>query len=189
MGGAQRATPHLPTFPCLVEGRAAASVRDSGATTLFVDSSLVPSSAERHGVCSVEGIEAGFQSERPWVSVHVVTPYFQGEVVAIALEKPVVPLVIGNSVTFADGSTRTVSVELPASIVGVATTRAAAKKQAAPLQPVRIPDGEGVDLKVDRPTLVSLQKGDPTLSALWGKAVTAGGPDASPGVQYIVSQG
>ena len=131
MGGVWTTDPHLPTFLSLVEGRAAVSIRDSGATTLFVDSSLVPASAERHGVCSVGGIEAGFQSERPCVSIHVDTPYFQGEVVAIALEKPVAPLVIGNSVTFADGSTRTVSVELPASIVGVATTRAAAKKQAA----------------------------------------------------------
>ena len=174
--------PTLPTFLSKVQGRIVTAIRDTGATTVFVDQTLVPRNAVRCGVSKVCGIEAGFKSDRPNVRIHVDTPYFSGEVWAVALERPASPLVIGNWAHLVEGGTTGVSTELPPTCLG------SAKTIAALLHPTLTPIQEGKGLLVDHQTARALQASDPSLTPL-RKLVGARADPTTDGTRYVMSQG
>lgn len=118
---------HMDTFVTSVEGTPATAIRDTGATTLFVDEKLIPADAPEVGVIEVQGIQRDFVAKRPVFVVSVSTPYFEGKVHAASLDRPVYPVIIGNTVQTEDGVTHQVSRELPPAVAAPVVTRAQAK--------------------------------------------------------------
>ena len=145
-----------PTFLSLVEGRQVDTIRDTGATSIFVDSRLVPENAPVGQSCRVSGVEEEFRAERPTVLIHLSTPYFCGKVWAVALEKPAYSLLIGNSVIFDDGSRKVISFELPPEAFVAVTTRAQAERKKVlrpllrPVAPSKILSMEQKDMSTSR---------------------------------------
>ena len=180
--------PSLPMFLSVVNGRVRDAVRDTGATWVFVDESLVPEDAERAGTCQVSGVQKGFQASRPIVRVKLDTPYFEGEVWAVTLEKPPYSLVIGNEVQFAGGQSCPVSYELPVQALAGVTTRAAAQREANALKPTRDPLQKGIATKVDPQTVKNLQAKDPSLDSIRQEALSED-TTATTGTQYVTKQG
>ena len=97
---------------------------------LFVDEKLVPADAPSKGFVAIQGMERKFSVERPLVLIDVETPYFQGNVCAAALEDPIYPVLIGNSVTLEDGTVHQVPYQCPAPALSLAvSTRAQARHE------------------------------------------------------------
>ena len=156
----------LPIFLSSVEGRVVDALRDS-ATHVFVDKDLVPESAPRGSSITLTGVEKGFRQERQKVLIDIATPYYQGKVWAVALERPIQNLLIGNHIETETGETLAVSTDLPEGVSAAVTTRAGAKETGtSTLKPVLEPFPEGVTLKVSRADLVRLQAKDPTLTSV-----------------------
>eukprot|EP00745_Piridium_sociabile_P021343 TRINITY_DN3282_c0_g1_i4.p1 TRINITY_DN3282_c0_g1~~TRINITY_DN3282_c0_g1_i4.p1 ORF type:complete len:223 (+),score=22.36 TRINITY_DN3282_c0_g1_i4:49-717(+) len=126
---------------------------------------------------------------RPLVRVHVYTPYFEGDVWAVALKKPPYSLVVGNQVHFTDGQTRQVSYQLPEQALAGVTTRAAAKREAESLQPTRNPVQDGVGPKVDLQTVKGLQAKDTSLTPLIRVAHSKVDTTLTSGSQYVLTKG
>ncbi|XP_076454426.1 uncharacterized protein LOC143289311 [Babylonia areolata] len=178
----------LATFLSIVEGKVRDTIRDTGATCVFVDEALVSPSAKRGKSCWVTGVQGCFQAERPCVQICVDTPYFEGVVWAVALERPPCSLLIGNTVTFVDGRKERVSTQLPPGVTAGVVTRSASQPRRA-LEPVRTPVSPSDSaLKVDRQTVQSLQRKDPSLAKVRELART-GSESPQDGTQYVFKQG
>ncbi|KAL8590391.1 hypothetical protein ACOMHN_011605 [Nucella lapillus] len=188
-GMAQDSQPSLPVFLSTVDGRVRDTDRDSGATCTFIDRELVPRSAKQRGNCAVGGIQESFKALCPYVSVRVDTPYFEGEIWAVALEKPPYSLVIGNSVQFVDGPSREISTELPAQAFGAVTTRAAAQREKELLRPTCDPVKDRAGLNVDRQTIRDLQTKDPSVRELFREAVQKEDTTPTDGHQFVQKKG
>ncbi|XP_076434600.1 uncharacterized protein LOC143274616 [Babylonia areolata] len=179
---------YLAIFLSIVEGKVRDTIRDTGATCVFVDESLVSPSAKRGKSCWVTGVQGCFQAERPCVQICVDTPYFEGVVWAVALERPPCSLLIGNTITFVDGRKERVSTQLPPGVTAGVVTRSASQPRRA-LEPVRTPVSPSDSaLKVDRQTVQSLQRKDPSLAKVQELART-GSESPRDGTQYVFKQG
>ncbi|KAL8562823.1 hypothetical protein ACOMHN_004515 [Nucella lapillus] len=178
----------LPFFLCLVEDRVMDAIRDTGATCLMVDETLVPSDAKQVGTTQLKAIQTCFDEIRPIVEMHVDTPYFVGKVHAVTLRNPPYSLVIGNTVTYASGKSERVSVEIPVCAATGVITRAAAKLQELPRKPLRDPMQGNSGLKVDLQTIMTLQRKDPSLAALRRQAKSEEEPTVD-GASYVLKSG
>lgn len=157
-----RSSPEMcPVFLSLVEGQIADTIRDSGATGVFMDQSLVPAGAQRGPDCEVAGIESEFLCRRPTYLVEICTPYFEGKVWVVALKSPAYSLLLGNSVRFAGGKEGRLSTSLPERVFVAATTRTMAKQDKAEIQPVLRPALEALASEVDPQDVRRLQEIEP----------------------------
>ena len=122
------------------------------------------------------GIERQFTTDRQWVLVEVSTPYFKGRVWAVALENPICPLLIGNTVRFEGDVERDVSVQLPPQVTAAVVTRQQARREQEALKPVRQPVPVATALKVTPTEIKEMQAKDPEtrkLARLQGQAAKA----------------
>ncbi|KAK7477330.1 hypothetical protein BaRGS_00031395 [Batillaria attramentaria] len=147
--------PIRQSFACVMEGRVVDAIRDSGATTVFVEAPRGP--ARR--IVTLSG-EMG--RKYPTVVVDMSTPYFKGRVWAVAVQSPPFSLLIGNRVTMEDGEVCDISTDLPTRVLAGVTTRAEAKRKL--LQTTLDPLAPGIKEQVTPETLKTLQRSDPTLS-------------------------
>ena len=161
----------LPTFHSFVEGHVVDSVRDTGATHVFLDKDLVPENAPRGSFLALTGIETDFQCTRQKVLVEVSTPYYKGKLWAVALEKPVYSLLIGNHVETERGNLLPVSTDQPKGMAAAVTTRAAAQRAKNPtLEPTLKPFPEGITLDVKKEDIRRMQQNDPSLATVRERA-------------------
>ncbi|KAK7476851.1 hypothetical protein BaRGS_00031933 [Batillaria attramentaria] len=150
------------SFACVVEGRLVDAIRDSGATTVFVDAALAEPEAPRGPARRIVTLSGEMGREYPTVLVDMSTPYFKGRVWAVAVQSPPFSLLIGNHATMEDGEVCDVSTDLPVRIQAGVTTRAEAKRKL--LQPTLDPLTPGIKEQVTPETLTTLQRSDSTLS-------------------------
>eukprot|EP00745_Piridium_sociabile_P033382 TRINITY_DN571_c0_g1_i10.p1 TRINITY_DN571_c0_g1~~TRINITY_DN571_c0_g1_i10.p1 ORF type:complete len:1565 (+),score=261.65 TRINITY_DN571_c0_g1_i10:102-4796(+) len=155
----------LPTFLSRVEGSMVETVRDSGATHVFVDKKYVPKGAPRGPDIQVSGIETSSQT-RATVLVSVSTPYYQGRLWAIALENPICNLLIGNHIETEKGEHLLVSTDLPEGVSAAVQTRATKKAQEKELRPTLTPFPQGIALGTKKKDVQELQEQDPTLESV-----------------------
>ena len=158
----------VPTFFSQVEGRLATTIRDTGATHVFVDERLVPDSAERGPNMHMTGISRDFTQVRPKVLINVSTPYYKGKLWAITVTNPICDLFIGNTIELPEGTMRKVSTNFPKSVSAAVQTRSAAKRaqQQPALQPVLDPFPTGITLNVTKQDVQRKQESDKTLDTV-----------------------
>nr|KAG5714952.1 hypothetical protein BaRGS_000440 [Batillaria attramentaria] len=105
--------PTCLSFACVVEGRVVDAIRDSGATTVFVDATLAEPEAPRGPTRRIVTVSGEMEEVCPTIIVDMSTPYFQGKVWAVAVPSPPFSLLIGNRVTMEDGEVCDISTDLP----------------------------------------------------------------------------
>ena len=125
----------LPTFLSSVEGQTVKALRDTGASAVFVDEDVVPKNAPRGQDTVVTGITADFNTEAPTYLIHVDTPFYVGSLWAIAMNKLVAGLVIGNVIQPEQGEAIGLPVIQPGNTAAVVQTRA--HKKATKRRPTR----------------------------------------------------
>ncbi|KAL8581595.1 hypothetical protein ACOMHN_049152 [Nucella lapillus] len=178
----------LPTFFSEVEGHVATTIRDSGATHVFVDQRLVPDSAPRGPIINLTGIEKGFQQRCQKVLINVTTPYYQGQLWAVALDEPICDLLIGNHIDFLDGSSHRVSTDLPKGVCAAVMTQAATRRaQQQVLHPVLTPFPNGITLNVTQQDIQRKQHDDRTLNSV--RAVTDQPAKPGSSSRYVTDSG
>jgi hypothetical protein len=97
-------------YSASIAGTLAVGLRDTGCSTVIVNSRWVPQPMRELGKVEIYAFDSTVRSY-PVVAVEVVTPFFQGVVQAVAVENALYPLIIGNVVRFIDGQEREVSVQ------------------------------------------------------------------------------
>ena len=138
------------------------SIRDTGASTVFIDESLVPDDSPVGQSCYVTGIDKEFVCKRYNVLVDMCTPYFTGKVWAVAVKDPMYSILLGNNVTCEDGSVKPVSSRLPEQVYGAVATRSMMRKEPA-LEPIARPELDRFANEVNPQVLRRLQLRDPKL--------------------------
>ena len=159
-----RADSGLPTFMSRVEGSMVESVRDSGATHVFVDEKIVPKEAPRGSDIPVRGVHTVKAGSS--VLLTVSTPYYQGQLWAVTIPNPICGLLIGNHIETEKGERLPVSTDLPEGVSAAAQTRSASKKLAKELRPTYTPFPEGIALGTEKKDVQELQERDPTLDCV-----------------------
>ena len=154
----------LSTFLSSVEGHVVSSIRDTGATHVIVDATLVPADAPTRPSVSLTTINS--QSvDCPQVLVSVSTPYYKGKLWALAMKDAFMPMIVGNNLTMEDGTTCSVSEDQPKGVAAAVTTRSMLTKKKV-LKPVLIPFPDGPALEVEPRDLQRMQENDVTLETV-----------------------
>ena len=98
------------------------SFRDTGATHVVIDSTLVPEGVPTGPTVCLTTIDSR-TIECPQVLVRVSTPYYEGKLWALSMDRAIVPMIVGNSIKGEDGTVYDVSGELPQGVEAAVTTR------------------------------------------------------------------
>ena len=96
-----------------INGVDTCALRDTGAQTMCVSKYWVPSDAKTVGQATLTFAEQNSRKVCPVVVVPIRTPFVSGKVQAVVMDNPVKPMIIGNKVTFEDGSTVSIATEPP----------------------------------------------------------------------------
>nr|KAG5692882.1 hypothetical protein BaRGS_002317 [Batillaria attramentaria] len=135
------------------------AMRDTGASTVVVDSAVVrPDQVlplQRHvSLATRDDVKVCSTA-----LVHVESPFYCGEVLAIVMPNLTVPMILGNYAERRDGTLVPLPVLRETALV---LTRAGAAKERGGVRPLKVTDSElGT---VTREELVRLQQDDPTLA-------------------------
>ena len=150
---------NLPVTVGRVKGQDDTEVlRDTGCTGVVVKKSLC-SDNDFTGEMQACMLMDGLTQLHPVVRIQVDTPYLKGEVRAIAMERPVYDLVIGNIPGARAADDPDKDWEPDDMVAGAVVTRRQAKvKKLSPLKVAKSPD-----LKMDTTEVRRLQLTDPTL--------------------------
>ena len=154
----------LEVEQCSVNGFTASLLRDTGCTTAGVKKSLVNDNQYTGKVQRCRSFGGNIETF-PLANIDVITPYYEGKVLACVIEKPVTDLILGNL-----PGVRTATGGKSGSIIheeAMVTTRAQAKVDQAPAKPVKIPQIDG--LNVTPQELIELQKLDTSLEKAFGQ--------------------
>ena len=158
-------------------------LRDTGCSSVAVKSSLVKPeqlTGKDHMCMLIDGTLRRFKLAQ----IEIDTPFYKGEVEAMCMEKPIHDLILGNICGIRDkpdknwGKSQEIECDLEISKAQAVTTRAQAKKEKRPTEPLKTSgDQSGV---IDRKTLVKAQREDATLKRYWelaekGEEVTTRG--------------
>ena len=95
--------------PVSIEGKPCIALRDTGSTDSLVDIAWVPESAKTVGSCQVT-LANGAKQILKQVELKLNTPFFESKILAAAVPNASNPLIIGNTVTFANGEKKEVPV-------------------------------------------------------------------------------
>jgi len=151
-----------PECAVVVNGFDCKGLRDTGASTFVVRSSLVPPVAYTGEKMSVTLAETSVMKDLPMALVDVKTPQFSGKVKAIVFEKPPCDLIIGNYAYLPDGKEVPISVYPVVDLFAV-QTRAQAEKERLGPKPLPTPKVTLGDISPKE--LRRLQLEDPSLSS------------------------
>ena len=152
-------------FLTKVEGKVADTIRDTGASTVFVDEELVPVGSQMGQSCLITGIDGEFVCKRYNVLVDICTPYFSGKVWAVAVKKPIYSVLLGNTITCEDGTIKSLSPKLPEQVFGGIATRSMTQKEPE-LQPIARPELDRFANEISPQVLRRLQLRDTGLDHL-----------------------
>jgi hypothetical protein len=97
--------------------------------------------------------------------VNLDTPFFSGQVRAVSVEKALYPVIIGNSVVFADETERTVPLLPSRTVAAPVQTRAQAQRDAKEKTPLLVSEPLGPNLRSD--DFERLQRDDASLKKYW----------------------
>ena len=150
--------PGLEVEKCSVNGFSASLLRDTGCTTAGVRKSLVKEEQYTGQVQRCRSFGGNIESF-PLANIEVITPYYEGKVLACVIDRPVTDLILGNL-----PGIRTARGGKSGSIIheqAVVSTRAQTKAGTKPTKPVKIPQIEG--LNVSSLELIELQRADASL--------------------------
>ncbi|XP_070210265.1 uncharacterized protein [Littorina saxatilis] len=176
MPGTTAATSELPTLcdPCSqlsytplctvsINGSQVSALRDTGADGLVIDSSLVKDCNLKQGSQTIRFAAGNVQKTCPTTIVHLESPFFSGNVVAIVADQLTYPVLIGNRIIQPGGETLEVPVyrakAQPVKIAAITQVQNTREKE--PPKTLRMKDS---GLGVTREKLIQLQTLDPTLS-------------------------
>lgn len=162
-----------PNMEAVVNGSHVLALRDTGADTILVAAKYVEEKKRTGRTVTVSTIDPEWEREAELAIITIDSPWLQGEVEAVVLEKANQDLIIGNQVTFKDGSKarvpflperprqcKTLS-SLDTSSVLAVETRNQAKKRAEE-GPPNVSPVPGVDVTPDQ--LKELQQEDSSLA-------------------------
>ena len=92
-----------PTMDAVLNGQSVVALRDTGSDTVLVDSRLVKDQRRTGRTVTVCSVDPGWEREAETAIVDVRSPWLNGEVEAVVLERSTQELIIGNQVTFKGG--------------------------------------------------------------------------------------
>ncbi|GFO24247.1 hypothetical protein PoB_005075200 [Plakobranchus ocellatus] len=148
----------LPVLKGEIDGREVDVMRDTGLEGVVVRKQLVDASQLTGECCLLLRIDnTALLAEKAVISLR--TPFLSGEVKALCIPDAISDLIIGN----VEGARSPEDPDM-FMVVGAATTRAQAKREAV-TKPLRVPDIDG-HVGVDREQLIKLQQEDPRILAL-----------------------
>ena len=98
-----RADSFCPTMGAYVNESAVVALRDTSADTILVDSRLVRASDRTRRTVTVCSVDPGWEKEAEIAIIDVHSPWLQGRVEAVVLERSTQDLIVGNCAKFSDG--------------------------------------------------------------------------------------
>ncbi|KAH9503958.1 hypothetical protein Btru_067455 [Bulinus truncatus] len=93
----------LVFYSCLVDNKPVQCLRDSGCSTLIVDSSLVDTS-QLTGNSEFVRLGDGTKLECPTATIFIESPWVKGHVTALTMNTPIAEVIIGNLPDVPDNS-------------------------------------------------------------------------------------
>ena len=129
-------------------------MRDTGCTGAVVRRSLTKPE-QLTGTTQTYRMIDGTVRTAPVAKVAITSPFFNGEVNAICIDKPLCDVIIGNIKGASDGCINTYTE------TNVVVTRQQTKMDKLPFKSLKVP--EGSDLNISRDELIKSQKDDVTL--------------------------
>ena len=159
--------PYDPNCQVMVEGKRVSALRDTGATTLVVQKSLVPEGKLTGRTRRVEMADSSLSREVPVAVIGVETPFFVGQAEAVVMENPVRPLLIGNMVRDGDGREHSLPVYAKPEILQAAVETRAQSRRGSP---ARIDPVQPLKRVASREELMREQQSDPLLERIRGLA-------------------
>ncbi|XP_070183588.1 uncharacterized protein [Littorina saxatilis] len=124
-----------PRCTVQVNGVEVPALRDTGAESLIIDTSLVPCGALTGRKQNVTFASTNYQTVCDTAVVDVVSPFFAGKALALVMENPLFPVIIGNHVEMETGQVLRVPVYSKDPEVGAVETRAQVRKKQVPGKP------------------------------------------------------
>ncbi|KAK7095859.1 hypothetical protein V1264_005220 [Littorina saxatilis] len=173
-----------PMYTACIEDKPVVALRDTGCSTIVVSAEWLPPNVQKVGETEVVGYDSSVRVH-PIVLVNLDTPFFVGQVRAVSVENAIYPVIIGNTVIFANHSERTVPVLPSRTVVAPVQTRAQAQREAKEKTPLLVSEPAGPKLRstdVER-----LQREDASLNKYFQLA--AGKKDENSKVSFEVSKG
>ncbi|GFO14924.1 gypsy retrotransposon integrase-like protein 1 [Plakobranchus ocellatus] len=148
----------LPVLKGEIGGREVDVMRDTGCEGVVVRKQLVDASQVTGECCLLLRIDnTALLAEKAVISLR--TPFLSGEVKALCIPDAICDVIVGNVEEARSPEDPDMSM-----VVGAATTRAQAKREAV-TKPLRVPDTDG-HVGVDREQLIKLQQEGPRILAL-----------------------
>lgn len=145
--------------PVQVEGKPVLALRDTGSSHCIVGKEWVPLGSQTVGKVEVQGWN-GLIDIVPEVFVSVNSPFFSGKIRASVCENPAAALIIGNTVTFSNGTKKSVQV-FPQVVTAAVQTRAGKRREAEMPKPLKKTSEHVLS---DPQEVRELQQKDPSLS-------------------------
>lgn len=119
----------LDVFEGKVNGQAVDVLRDSGSTCVFVKTNLVDKGKFTGKIRSIRLADGTVREyKEAWINIH--TPFISGTVLALALDTPIVDLIVGNRVSISSPQLLDLRIEAESKdTCSAVETRAQSKKQ------------------------------------------------------------
>ncbi|XP_076469672.1 uncharacterized protein LOC143300003 [Babylonia areolata] len=148
---------------CMVRlnGREAEALRDTGADSLIVDSTLVSPTMFTGKKKCITLASTGHQELCDTAHVMLESPFFTGKALALVMENSLVPVIIGNQVELEPGRECRVPVYSVDPEVGAVETRAMAHKKRTPEKP--LPASKPLIGQIGPEQVLQMQQDDDTL--------------------------
>ncbi|XP_070206241.1 uncharacterized protein [Littorina saxatilis] len=127
-----------PRCTVQVNGVEVPALRDTGAESLIIDASLVPCGALTGRKQNVTFASTNYQTVCDTAVVDVVSPFFAGKALALVMENPLFPVIIGNHVEMETGQVFRVPVYSKDPEEGAVETRAQVRKKRVPGKPLPV---------------------------------------------------
>lgn len=172
-----------PVYTVCIENKPVVALRDTGCTTIVVAAEWLPADVQEVGRTEVTGYDSSVHTH-PVVLVTLDTPFFAGQVRAVCVQKAIYPVIIGNTVTFSDGSEQEVSLLPSREVVAPVQTRAQAQREAKVKTPLNVAETVGPELHP--PDIQRLQKEDKSLQEYWRLAQQK---DEQTKISFVVAKG
>lgn len=181
-GRAESISEGLKTVKGLVNDNLVDVLRDSGCSIVVIRRSLLRPDqfTGKHGIVVLADNSV---IKLPEAKVTVDTPYFQGEVIAMAMEKPIRDLLIGNI----RGARSPGDPDPEWNHSAAAITRAQSAKERQPIAPLTMRSNKADTIGMSKTHLQELQRDDPTINRCWqGQGKEQKGPYDT---DFIVKKG
>ncbi|XP_076442803.1 uncharacterized protein LOC143281478 [Babylonia areolata] len=148
---------------CMVRlnGREVEALRDTGADSLIVDSTLVSPTMFTGKKKCITLASTGHQELCDTAHVMLESPFFTGKALALVMENSLVPVIIGNQVELEPGRECRVPVYSVDPEVGAVETRAMAHKKRTPEKP--LPASKPLIGQIGPEQVLQMQQDDDTL--------------------------